>query len=243
MSYVRIDTSNVSKGFLLPHQRVSTMKAHFINPFHRKTYERQEVLRQISFAVKRGEWIGIVGRNGSGKSTLLKIIAGIYVPDAGRVITEGVIIPFLELGVGFNGELTARENIFLNGIILGMSRSEVKEKFNAIVAFAELERFLDQKLKNFSSGMQLRLAFSIAIQAEGDIYLLDEVLAVGDFAFQKKSYEQFAKMKQAGKTVLFVSHDAASINALCEKTLWLKNGVIAEFGPSAEVTACYLQSN
>ena len=189
-----IIVKDLYKSFRLPHEQSSGLKQTIVNFAKRKKgYETQEVLKDVSFEIKKGEFFGIVGRNGSGKSTLLKLLAAIYVPDKGLVQVNGSLTPFIELGVGFNPELTGRENVFLNGALLGFSQSEMDAMYNDIVEFAELEKFMDQKLKNYSSGMQVRLAFSIAIRAKGDILLLDEVLAVGDTIFQKKCYEYFKK--------------------------------------------------
>ena len=210
---IRID--NVSKSFKLPDERVDSVKSLFVNPLRSKKglqTETQHALKNISFEVKKGEFFGIVGRNGSGKSTLLKIIAGIYQPTKGKVTLKGRLVPFIELGVGFNPELTGRENVYLNGALMGFSTKEVGKKYDQIVEFAELERFMDQKLKNYSSGMQVRLAFSVAtILAESDILLIDEVLAVGDADFQRKCFEYFKRVKKLKKTVVFVSHDMNAI--------------------------------
>src|SRR3989344_6035309 len=181
MDDIAIKVENLSKDFKLPHEKYASVKSLFVNFYKRKrTYEVQHALRDINFEIKKGEFFGIVGRNGSGKSTLLKIMAGIYAPTSGTIKVNGSLTPFIELAVGFNGELTGRENVFLNGALLGFNRKQIRRMYNDIVEFAELERFMDQKYKNFSSGMQVRLAFSIAIRAEGDILLIDEVLAVGD---------------------------------------------------------------
>jgi len=188
-----------------------------------------------------GEFIGIMGRNGSGKSTLLKIMAGIYQPSSGEVVVNGSMVPFLELGVGFNSELSGRENIFLNGIILGMSKKVLKEKYDEIVAFSELEKFMDMPLKNYSSGMQVRLAFSIAIMADADIYILDEVLAVGDVAFQEKCFDIFRKYKSNGKTVVLVTHSPQSVKDFCDRAVFLKDGVLHEPGSVNDVIELYLK--
>jgi ABC-2 type transport system ATP-binding protein len=182
---VAIKVENVSKTFKLPHEKANSLKSAVVNFWHSdRTFENQKALSDISFEVKKGEFFGIVGRNGSGKSTLLKLLAGIYTPSKGEIRINGKLTPFIELGVGFNPELTGRENVFLNGALLGFSRKEMEVMYEDIVKFAELRRFMDQKLKNYSSGMQVRLAFSIAIRAQSDILVLDEVLAVGDSNFQ-----------------------------------------------------------
>ncbi len=219
-----IRVKNISKTFKIPLEPVKTLKGRFINPFRGRAYETFHALKDVSFDVMPGEWVGIIGRNGSGKSTLLKIIAGIYAPDKGRVKIRGRMVPFLELGVGFNPELSARENIFLNGVILGMSRKEIKEKFNDIISFSGIKKFINQKLKNFSSGMQIRLAFAVAKEARGDIYLLDEILAVGDAGFQRKCSDVFRQFKKEGKTILFVSHDMKKIEDNCDRVILMEEG-------------------
>ena len=192
---VAISISNLHKSFQLPTEKAFGLKQAFFNRLHGvKGYKEQKVLNGINLEIRKGEFIGIVGRNGSGKSTLLKTLAGIYYPEKGEIIINGNLVPFIELGVGFNPELTGRENVFLNGALLGFSHSEVEKMYNDIWKFAELEDFQDQKLKNYSSGMQVRLAFSIAIRAQGDILLLDEVLAVGDAAFQEKCNNYFKSL-------------------------------------------------
>lgn len=240
---VAIRVRNVSKTFKLPHEKASSIKSIFLNPFKRRTFEKQQVLKNISFDVKKGEFFGIVGRNGSGKSTLLKLISQIYTPDEGSIEVNGKLVPFIELGVGFNPELTGRENVFLNGALLGFSRKEMEEMYDEIVEFAELERFMDQKLKNYSSGMQVRLAFSIAIRAKADILVLDEVLAVGDEAFQRKCYQYFARLKKERKTVILVTHDMDSVQRFCTKAILIKDGQIIEQGNTAKVTQKYIELN
>lgn len=238
-----IKVSDVSKHFKLPHDQQSSIKGKLIN-FHKRGYEKQEVLKNISFEVKQGEFLGIVGRNGSGKSTLLKILAGIYKQDSGNVEINGKLTPFIELGVGFNHELSGRDNVFLNGALLGFSRSEMEAMYDDIVAFAELERFMDQKLKNYSSGMQVRLAFSIAIRANTDILVLDEVLAVGDEAFQRKCSEFFAKIKKdKSKTVILVTHDMGSVKKYCDRAILIENGSIKVAGLPEDVANEYSLDN
>ncbi len=222
MSETAIKVTNVSKTFKLPHEKKSSVKGLFLGIFKPKaTYDRQQVLDGVSFEIKKGEFFGIVGRNGSGKSTLLKLLAGIYSPDKGHIQINGKLTPFIELGVGFNPELTGRENVYLNGALLGFNRSEMDKMYNEIVEFAELEKFMDQKLKNYSSGMQVRLAFSIAIQAQSDLMLIDEVLAVGDQGFQEKCYRYFSDVKKTDKTVVFVTHDMGSVERFCDRVLLL----------------------
>ena len=242
MSGAAVEAVGVSKTFRLPHEQRTTLKEHFLHPFHRVTFETQRALEDISFAVPHGEFFGIIGPNGSGKSTLLKILAGIYRADSGSVRIDGLLSPFIELGVGFNFELSARDNIRVNGTLLGLSRRQLDARFDEIVDFAELHRFVDQKLKNYSSGMLLRLAYSIAIQVEFDILLLDEVLAVGDESFQAKCFATFQSMRDAGKTVVFVSHDLSSVERFCDRVLLLETGTIRALGNAAEVVGLYRQS-
>lgn len=224
-----IKVENLSKSFRIPHESVNTLKARFTNPFKRVEYTEFHALQNVSFEVKKGEFLGIIGRNGSGKSTLLKIIAGIYSPDSGKVKVRGKIVPFLELGVGFNPDLTARENVFLNGTILGMSRKYLESKYDEIMEFAEVKEFENLPVKNFSSGMYVRLAFSIAIQADADIFILDEILSVGDMNFQDKSKAKIEHMISAGKTVLFVSHDMKNVEKYSTRLLLLNQGNVEEF--------------
>jgi len=239
---IAIKIDGVSKNFRLPHERADSVKSLFVNPFNksRKKVETQHALRNISFEVKKGEFFGIVGRNGSGKSTLLKIIAGIYQPNKGSVAINGRLVPFIELGVGFNPELTGRENTYLNGALLGFSENEVDQKYSSIVDFAELDRFMDQKLKNYSSGMQVRLAFSVAtILAESDILLIDEVLAVGDADFQRKCFTYFKKLKKDKKTVIFVSHDMSAIREYCDQVVLIDDSKVTAIGDTDKIAQRY----
>lgn len=240
-----IVVKNLSKSFRLPHEQSSGLKQSIVNFFKKKKgYEIQEVLKNISFEVKKGDFFGIVGRNGSGKSTLLKLLAGIYNTDEGSISINGSIIPFIELGVGFNPELTGRENIFLNGALLGFSRKEMEAMYDDIVEFAELEKIMDQKLKNYSSGMQVRLAFSIAIKAQGDILILDEVLAVGDEAFQRKCERYFKDIKKdKNKTVILVTHSMANVEKYCNKAMMLHDGQIKSMGNPEDVSNEYNLEN
>ncbi len=226
-----IQLKNVKKSFFLPHEKHDTFIEYATKPWRlfKKEGEQFEVLKDIDLNIYPGEFIGIMGRNGSGKSTLLKIMAGIYQPTSGEVVVNGSMVPFLELGVGFNFELTGRENVFLNGVILGMKRSLLQEKYEEIVEFAELEKFMDVPMKNFSSGMQVRLAFSIAIMADADIYVLDEVLAVGDVAFQEKCFNIFREYKKDGKTVVLVTHSPASVKNFCDRAVYLGEGRLYEY--------------
>lgn len=239
------------KSFRLPHESHNGIKQLIISAFNGKRvkgYEEQKVLQDISFEIKKGDFYGIVGRNGSGKSTLLKLISGIYTPDKGSVTTVGSLTPFIELGVGFNPELTGRENIYLNGALLGFSRDEMGRMYEDIVRFAELERFMDQKLKNYSSGMQVRLAFSIAIRSKSDILVLDEVLAVGDEAFQKKCNQFFADIKKdKTKTVILVTHGMDAVRRYCNKAILIEKGhIIAQGTPddvADEYSKQFIQNN
>ena len=238
-----IKVENVEKTFKLPHEKTSSMKSLLINFRKRRTYEKQEALRNISFEVKKGEFFGIVGRNGSGKSTLLKLLAGIYSPTNGLVSVHGTLTPFIELGVGFSPELTGKENVYLNGALLGFNRKQMSEMYNDIVNFAELKEFMDQKLKNYSSGMQVRLAFSIAIRAKSDILLIDEVLAVGDERFQAKCLRIFHELKAEGRTIVFISHDMESIKKFCDRAVVIHKGLIKYEGTPAEATREYVRLN
>jgi ABC-2 type transport system ATP-binding protein len=236
-----IKVENVSKEFKLPHEKNTSIKSAVINLFRsNKGYELQRALNDVSFEIKQGEFFGIVGRNGSGKSTLLKLLAGIYYPTKGSITVNGKLTPFIELGVGFNPELTGRENVFLNGALLGFNRKEMQKMYKDIVSFAELGKFMDQKLKNYSSGMQVRLAFSIAIRAQSDILLIDEVLAVGDAAFQQKCFDYFRQLKKQGRTVVFVSHDMASVKEFCDRALLIMDGELQYVGDTNDVASRYL---
>lgn len=237
---IAIDVSNVSKVFKLPHEKQTSLKSAFIGAMRKKrTYERQQVLDGISFQVKQGEFFGIVGRNGSGKSTLLKLLAGIYEPNQGAIRVEGRLTPFIELGVGFNPELTGKENVYLNSALLGFNRKQTDDMYEDIVQFAELEKFMDQKLKNYSSGMQVRLAFSIAIRAESEILLIDEVLAVGDASFQKKCFDYFRTLKKKKQTVVFISHDMNAVREYCDRAVLIDKGKIIAEGKSEKVAQEY----
>ena len=239
-----IKVENVSKVFKLPREKNSSVKSAFINFYRRnKSYEMQRALKDVSFEVKKGEFFGIVGRNGSGKSTLLKLLAGIYMPTEGHITAKGRITPFIELGVGFNAELTGRENVFLNGALLGFNRKEMQAMYKDIVKFAELEKFMDQKLKNYSSGMQVRLAFSIAIRAKSDILLLDEVLAVGDEAFQKKCLSVFEKYKADKQTVVLVTHDMSVVEKYCDRVILMESGKVIKDGEPRRVAYEYSRMN
>ena len=238
-----IKVENLSKNFKIPHEKTDTLRGSFVNLLKKKTYESFKALDKVSFEVKKGEFFGIIGRNGSGKSTLLKILAGIYEPDQGKIEINGGVSPFLELGVGFNMELSGRDNIYLNGSVLGLKKKEIDEKYDAIVEFSELKRFIDQKLKNYSSGMQVRLAFSVAIYANKDILLMDEVLAVGDSNFQAKCIDEFNKYRDLGKTVILVAHDVAMVQRYCDRAMLLRKGKIEKIGSPRKVVESYIYQN
>jgi ABC-type polysaccharide/polyol phosphate transport system ATPase subunit len=234
-----IEVRNLSKAFRLPHEHRTTVKEHFLHPFRRVDYERNEALQDVSFEIEQGEFFSVVGPNGSGKSTLLKILAGIYRADSGELHTYGKLSPFIELGVGFNSELTARDNVRINATLLGLTKRELFERYDDIVDFSELERFMDQKLKNFSSGMQVRLAYAIAIQVPFDILLLDEVLAVGDQAFQEKCFDTFDRFREEGKTIVLVSHDLDAVRQFSDRAMLLEYGRIKEIGSADEIVGLY----
>jgi ABC-type polysaccharide/polyol phosphate transport system ATPase subunit len=241
VSTCAIEVNGITKSFALPHEIRSTLKEHFLHPLRRVSIEHQHALSDISFNVMQGEFFGIIGPNGSGKSTLLKILAGIYRQDTGTVVVNGMLSPFIELGVGFNPDLNARDNILINGTLLGLTRSQLDERFESILEFAELERFADQKLKNYSSGMQLRLAFSIAIQVPFDILMLDEVLAVGDASFQKKCFGVLDElMQETNKTIVFVSHDLSTMRRYCDRVAYLESGQLRRIGRADEVIELYV---
>lgn len=234
-----IIVKNVHKSFRLPTEQAFGLKQAIFNRIRGvKGYKDQKVLKGLNFEIKKGEFVGIVGRNGSGKSTLLKILAGIYYPEKGEITINGNLVPFIELGVGFNPELTGRENVYLNGALLGFSNDEMDKMYEDIWKFAELEDFQDQKLKNYSSGMQVRLAFSIAIRAKGDILLLDEVLAVGDAAFQQKCNEYFASL-HGNQTVILVTHSMENVRKFCDRAILIESGKITHDGDPNEIADEY----
>ena len=233
----------VSKSFKLPHQKYSTLKERALHPLRSRTYDELRAVKDVTLSIAQGEFFGIVGRNGSGKSTLLKCLAGIYEQDRGTVEVRGRLSPFIELGVGFNPELTARENVMINAIMLGLTRREARDRFDEIIAFAELEEFLDLKLKNYSSGMSVRLAFSVAVQVDAEVLLVDEVLAVGDAAFQQKCFEQFERMKREGKTIVLVTHDMHAVERFCHRAMLLERGDVLELGEPARIARRYNELN
>lgn len=237
-----ISVENVSKDFQYSRRKSLTVKGIFTNIFSKKQQNEkliQHALKNISFEVKEGEFLGIVGRNGSGKSTMLKMLAGIYQPNKGSVHVHGKLVPFIELGVGFNPELTGRENVYMNGALLNFSEKEVDKFYHEVVEFAELEKFMDKKLKNYSSGMQVRLAFSMAIRAKADILLIDEVLAVGDADFQHKCFNYFRQLKKEHTTVVFVSHDMSSVREYCDRVILIDKGKITSSGSPNKVADEY----
>lgn len=234
-----IALENVTKVFRLPHDRRMTLRQRFVSLLRKNTYEVLYALRDIDLTVSKGEFLGVIGKNGAGKSTLLKVIAGVLEPTSGTVSVEGNIAPFLELGVGFQGDLTVKDNILLYGALLGMSRYEVEEKYDWIVEFSGLQRFIDAKLKNLSSGMQVRLGFSITVSVESSILLVDEVLAVGDIDFQQKCYNCFENFKREGRTILFVSHDLKAVEKFCDEAVLLEDGAVIMEGHPADVIALY----
>ena len=239
-SDIAIIAKDIHKSFRLPTEQAFGLKQAIFNRLRGiKGYKEQKVLRGIDLEIKKGEFVGIIGRNGSGKSTLLKILAGTYYPEKGEITINGTLVPFIELGVGFNPELTGRENVYLNGALLGFSNEEMDAMYDDIWDFAELKDFQDQKLKNYSSGMQVRLAFSIAIRARGDILLLDEVLAVGDAAFQEKCNNYFADLKDKKQTVILVTHSMENVRKFCNRAILIENGKIIEEGDPKKVADAY----
>lgn len=234
--------NHVGKTFRLPRDRRNSLKQTILS-LGRIDYEEFRVLKDISFEVKKGEFFGILGRNGSGKSTLLKLLSGIYSPTKGSVELGGDLTPFIELGIGFNQELSGRDNVFLNGAILGLTKKEIQEKYEEIVAFSELEKFMDQKLRNYSSGMLVRLAFAIAIQAHNDILLIDEVLAVGDANFQQKCLNVFRQLRKSGKTIILVTHDMGAVEEFCDRAILIEDGEITMEGNGRDVANRYRRIN
>src|SRR3954454_877561 len=218
-SPVAIEVRGLEKSFRIPTHRIDTFKERALHPFSRNEYRELRAIRDMSFDIHRGEFFGVVGKNGSGKSTLLKVLASIYRADAGRVRIAGRVAPFIELGVGFNYELTARENVVLNGVMMGLPRREAQRRLDAVLDFAELGEFVELKLKNYSSGMMVRLAFAVMVQADAEIMLIDEVLAVGDAAFAQKCADTFHEMRTAGKTIVLVTHDMLAVEEYCHRAM------------------------
>jgi ABC-type polysaccharide/polyol phosphate transport system ATPase subunit len=242
-SRAAVTVDGVWKTFRLPFDRPSTLKQRILHPRQSRAATQLHALRDVTFQVEEGEFFGIIGRNGSGKSTMLKCLAGIYRPDPGAISVAGRVSPFIELGVGFNAELTSRDNVVVNAALLGMSRSQALARFPDIIRFAELERFLDLKLKNYSSGMQVRLGFASAIQADAEVYLVDELLAVGDARFQEKCFDVFRSFKREGRTVVYVTHDLNSVERFCDRAVLLEGGEIAATGEPREVIHRYRELN
>jgi ABC-type polysaccharide/polyol phosphate transport system ATPase subunit len=238
-----IVVDSVTKTFRVPEERTHTLKERALHPTRRTQHQTFEALNDITFDVRPGEFFGIAGRNGSGKSTLLKCLAGIYGVDSGRIWMRGRLSPFIELGVGFNADLAARDNVVLNGIMMGLSPREARARYDAVIDFAELREFEELKLKNYSSGMYVRLAFSVAIQVDADILLVDEVLAVGDAAFAQKCFDVFNRMRDDGRTIVFVTHDMGTLNRFCHRALLLEKGSVVHLGEPHEVADRYLEIN
>ena len=242
-SPVSIEVSGVSKSFRVPTQGARTLRERATHPILSRKHREFEVLKEISFEIHRGEFFGIVGRNGSGKSTLLKLVSSIYKADAGTIRVAGRLAPFIELGVGFNAELSAWDNVVLNGVMMGLTPEKSRQRFDEIIAFAELEDFTELKLRNYSSGMRVRLAFAVMAQVEADVLLVDEVLAVGDAAFQTKCQEEFARMQAEGRTVVLVTHSMGAVRRLCDRALLLEDGKVAAIGDPDEVATGYEEVN
>jgi ABC-type polysaccharide/polyol phosphate transport system ATPase subunit len=238
-----ISVRNLSKSFRLPHEQYHTLKERALHVFRSRSFDVLEAVKDVSVEIAPGEFFGIVGRNGSGKSTLLKCLAGIYKIDDGEIEINGRLSPFIELGVGFNMDLTARDNVIINAIMLGLSRKQAHERFDDIIAFAELEDFVDLRLKNYSSGMYVRLAFATAVQVDADILLIDEVLAVGDANFQQKCFDEFTRLQQAGRTMLFVTHDMGAVERFCDRAMLLEHGRVIDIGEPGAIARQYNQQN
>lgn len=237
-----IEVSHATVRFNLASEKIDNLKEYAIKLVKRQLmFQEFLALKDVSFQVKKGEAWGIVGLNGSGKSTLLKVICGILKPYKCEVVVKGTIAPLIELGAGFDGDLTAKENIFLNGAVLGYSKEFMRAHFNEIVEFAELKDFLDMPIKNYSSGMAARLGFSIATMVKPDIMIVDEVLSVGDYAFQQKCMERMAKMLEGGTTLLFVSHSIENVKELCDHAIWLNKGEVVKCGDVTEICNAYMQ--
>jgi len=243
MSEIAIDVKNVSKKFRIFHEKRDSVFEQMVGFFNRKKYyEDLQVLEDVSFSVKKGEMFGIIGKNGAGKTTLLRIISNIYEPDSGNVVKSGKLIPLLALGLGFQIDLTARANVIQYGILLGFKKQDIIQRIDKIMEFAELEKFSDTILKNFSSGMFSRLAFSTAMQVNPDILVIDEALAAGDLGFQQKALDAITSFKKNGKTVLVVTHDMNPIRQLCDRALFLNKGKIEDIGEPEAVINTYMNS-
>ena len=235
-----IKAEHITVSYRMAHDKIQSIKEYLVALLkHKLKYEDFLALNDVSFEIKKGEVIGIIGNNGAGKSTLLKVISGILTPTKGKVTLQGNVVPMLELGSGFDYDLTGRENIFLNGAILGYSERFLKEKYDDIVAFSELGEFINHPVRNYSSGMVMRLAFSIASMVNPDILIVDEILAVGDAAFQEKSYTRMTEMMSHGTTVLLVSHNIDQIRRLCDRVIWLDHGNVVAIGDTNELCDRY----
>ena len=240
---VAVEAVGLEKAFRIPTHRIDSLKERVVRPLASRDFRELRALDGVSFEIRQGEFFGIVGRNGSGKSTLLKLLASIYRADAGTIRMAGRLAPFIELGVGFNLELTARENVVLNGVMMGLTPQEARHRLGAVLEFAELEEFVDLKLKNYSSGMLVRLAFSLLMEVDADILLIDEVLAVGDASFQQKCGDAFREMKTEGKTVILVTHEMSTVEDYCNRAMLIDGGHIQHIGDPAEVGRRYLRLN
>jgi ABC-2 type transport system ATP-binding protein len=238
-----IQVEGLHKSFRIPTQRVDSLKERAVHPFASREHRELRALDGVSFEIRQGEFFGIVGRNGSGKSTLLKLLASIYRADAGTIRMAGRLAPFIELGVGFNHDLTARENVVLNGVMMGLTPKEMRRRIDSVIEFAELEEFADLKLKNYSSGMLVRLAFSVMMEADADVLLIDEVLAVGDASFQQKCADAFHEMKEQGKTIVLVTHEMSTVESYCHRAMLISEGQIQHIGDPGEVGREYLRLN
>ncbi len=238
-----ISIRSLSKSFRLPHEQYHTLKERALHAFRTRSYDMLDAVQNVSLDVGAGEFFGIVGRNGSGKSTLLKCVAGIYEIDSGELDVNGRLSPFIELGVGFNPDLTARDNVIINAIMLGLTRRQAEARFDDIIAFAELENFVDLKLKNYSSGMYVRLAFATAVQVDADILLIDEVLAVGDAAFQQKCFDEFTRLRNEGRTIVFVTHDMGAVERFCDRALLLERGRVVDIADPTSIARQYNEHN
>jgi ABC-type polysaccharide/polyol phosphate transport system ATPase subunit len=241
--HAAIEVEGLEKTFHIPKHQVQTLKERALHPFRRTEHDELNVLRGVSFDIPAGEFFGIVGRNGSGKSTLLKCMAGIYRADGGVIRVAGRLSPFIELGVGFNPDLTARDNVLINAVMMGLTPAEARERFDDIIAFAELEQFMDMKLKNYSSGMQVRLAFAVMVQSGAEILLIDEVLAVGDAAFQQRCLDEFHRLRDEGRTIVLVTHDMTMVERFCNRAMLLTDGEIEMIGDPHEVGRRYIERN
>jgi ABC-type polysaccharide/polyol phosphate transport system ATPase subunit len=240
---IAVSTTGLSKIFRIPHERIHTLKERALHPLRGRSYEQLDALKDVSFEVETGAFFGVVGRNGSGKSTLMKCLAGIYRPDAGEIWARGRMATFIELGVGFNPDLAARDNVEVNAIMLGLDPTQARERYDEIIDFAELREFADLKLKNYSSGMHVRLAFSVMMHVDADLLLIDEVLAVGDAAFQQKCHDALQELRDEGRTIMLVTHDMNAVQRFCDRALLLEHGVLTDIGEPRQIARRYHQVN